>query len=168
MARVTQIKVGRDQTGIFDLHDVFKEVDRDSSGLSDEEISDLLVRKLSGKNYIPPSAAPLYAAAFLHEFKKFRGESVPDDPLEYVEIKILGMGCPSCDRLEKDLTSLLEETGIEADLEHVRDAMEISQYGIIGSPALVINRKVKAAGSVPSRSRLKTLLLDAEAEIRQL
>jgi len=82
-----------------------------------------------------------------------------------VEIKILGTGCANCEKLEQDLMSLIAETGVQADIEHVRDLKEISRYGVMGFPALVINRKVKAVGSVPPRSRIKEFIREAEAEI---
>lgn len=165
MTRVFQIKVGKHQTGIIGLDDALKETAKESQGFSDEKIGALMVEKLSKKNYIPSSVIPLYESAFLREYKKFKGEPVPDTPLENVEIKILGAGCPNCDRLEQDLMILIAETGIEADLEHIRDIREISRYGVMGSPALVINGKVKAVGSVPSKARLRELILEADAEI---
>jgi small redox-active disulfide protein 2 len=85
---------------------------------------------------------------------------------EECQIKILGQGCPNCDRLEQDLMILIAETGIEADLEHIRDIREIGQYGVMGSPALVINGKVKVVGSVPSAARLREMILAADAEIK--
>jgi len=93
------------------------------------------------------------------------GKPVPKETVEGIEIKVLGMGCPSCDRLEQELMALIGETGVKADLEHVRDIQQISRYGVMGSPALVINGVVKAVGSVPSRARLKAMLLKARAEI---
>ena len=56
------------------------------------------------------------------------GEPVQEAPLENVKIKVLGAGCPNCDRLEQDLMILIAETGIEADLEHVRDIREIMAH----------------------------------------
>lgn len=167
MARVRQIKIGKHQTGIVGLDDALKETAEECQGFSDERIKARMVEKLSGKNYIPSNVTSLYASAFLQEYKKFTGEAVQEAPLENVEIKILGPGCPNCDRLEQDLMMLIAETGIEADLEHIRDIREIGQYGVMGSPALVINGKVKAAGSVPSKARLREMILAADAEIKQ-
>ncbi|MCA1794717.1 MAG: thioredoxin family protein [Desulfobacteraceae bacterium] len=75
-------------------------------------------------------------------------------------------GGKNCKRLEQELMSLISETGVQADIEHVRDLKEISRYGVMGFPALVINRKVKAVGSVPSRSKIKELIREAETEIQ--
>ena len=74
---------------------------------------------------------------------------------------MLGRGCPRCDRLEMDLMALLTELKLQADLEHVRDPVAISSYGVMGSPGLVINGEVKAVGNIPPASVLKTWLLEA-------
>jgi small redox-active disulfide protein 2 len=166
MVQVRQIKIGKHQTGIVGLDEALKQTAEECQGFSDQKIASLLIQKLSPKNYIPSSAIPLYESAFLREYKKFMGEPMQESPLENVEIKILGAGCPNCDRLEQDLMILIAETGIEADLEHIRDIKEIGRYGVMGSPALVINGKVMAVGSVPSKARLRELILDADAEIK--
>jgi small redox-active disulfide protein 2 len=102
-----------------------------------------------------------YAVAFLREYKKFIGQPVEDDRPEVPQIKVLGPGCPNCDRLEQELMGLMAELGLPADLEHIRDVVEIGRYGVMSVPALVINGKVVAAGSIPPRKKLKALLQDA-------
>jgi len=54
------------------------------------------------------------------------------------------------------------ETGITADVEHVRDLKEIGRYGVMGTPALLMNGKVKSVGKVPPRNRLKEWLKEAQ------
>ena len=49
---------------------------------------------------------------------------------------------------------VMNETGIIADMEHVRDIKEIGRYGVMGTPALIINGKVKSVGKVPPRASL--------------
>ncbi|MBW2015001.1 MAG: thioredoxin family protein [Deltaproteobacteria bacterium] len=68
-----------------------------------------------------------------------------------MEIKVLGAGCPRCEKLEQDLMALMAELNIAAGLEHVRDPIEIANYGAIGSPALIIDGSVKAVGSETQR-----------------
>ncbi|MBI5578395.1 MAG: thioredoxin family protein [Deltaproteobacteria bacterium] len=75
-----------------------------------------------------------------------------------MQIKVLGPGCPSCDKLEQDLMAVMAELNLPGDLEHVRDVKEIACYGVMGNPALVIKGKVVAAGRVPSKSQLKEWL----------
>jgi hypothetical protein len=166
MTKVFQIKVGKHQTGIIGLDEVLNEIPMEDRNLDDQTIGAIMMERLSKKNYIPSTVVDLYTSAFIREYKKFIGEPIPELPIEGIEIKVLGAGCPSCDRLEQDLMMLIEETGIEADLEHVRDFKEISKYGVMGSPALVINGKVKAVGSI-SKARLKDFIREAQVQLNK-
>jgi len=74
----------------------------------------------------------------------------------------LGPGCVQCDRLEQDLMQVMSETGIVADIEHVRDIKEIGQYGVLGTPALLINGQVKSVGKVPMKSKMIEWLKEAQ------
>ncbi|UCD33838.1 MAG: thioredoxin family protein [Desulfobacterales bacterium] len=80
-----------------------------------------------------------------------------------MNIKVLGPGCPQCDKLEQDLMTMMAELNIVAELEHVRDPLEIANYGVMGTPGLIIKGVVKAVGSVPPKNRLKQWLLEAAA-----
>jgi protein-disulfide isomerase len=50
---------------------------------------------------------------------------------------------------------------LAADIEHVADPAEIKNYGVTGTPALVINGEVKAVGSMPKKTQLRTMFIDA-------
>ena len=113
-----------------------------------------LVERLSVKNYIPESAKVSYGMAFLREFKKFIGKPFEEEPLEQLEIKVLGPGCANCDRLERELIEAVSELDLPAGIDHIRDIREIGKYGVMGSPALIINGEVKAVGRVPMRSEI--------------
>ena len=116
------------------------------------------------RNFIPDRAAEDYGKAFLREFKKYLGKPCEDAAPEGLEIKVLGPGCAQCDRLDQELKNIMAETGIVADIEHVRDIKEIGKYGVMGTPALIINRQVKSVGSVPPKAKIITWLKDAEKE----
>jgi small redox-active disulfide protein 2 len=153
---VSQIYVGGNRRGVIDLKRVLKETAEKSAGKPDDEIADELLNRLSQKNYITPGFEAQYRTAFLREYKKFRGEPVePVATPGCLQIKVLGPGCPNCERLEQDLMTLMTELNISADLEHVRDPVEISAYGVMSMPALVIDGQVKAAGRLPSKALLK-------------
>ena len=158
---VTQISVGGDRVGIIGLKPVLEEVARDFAGRADEEIKAELMARLGKSNYIVPKAKDTYETAFFREYKKFMGEPMPEDPAGQIQIKVLGTGCPSCDKLEQDLMAVMAELNLPADLDHVRDVKEIACYGVMGNPALVINGKVVAVGRVPSKSQLKEWLQTA-------
>jgi small redox-active disulfide protein 2 len=155
---VTQISVGGDRVGIIGLKAVLEAVAQEFKGGPDEEIKTELMKRLGRSNYIVPSAEAAYEAAFFREYKKFIGEPVPMDPTGTLQIRVLGPGCPSCDKLEKDLMEVMAELNLPADLDHVRDVKEIACYGVMGNPALVINGKVVAVGRVPSKNQLKEWL----------
>ena len=166
-AEVTQLIVAGHRTGIIGLNQVLEDVSREYGGKSDDEIISALMQRLSRRNYIAPSAKEAYQVAFLREYKKFVGEPVEDAAdSDVIQIRVLGQGCPNCERLVQDLMVLLTEMKISADLEHVRNPLEISRYGIHAMPALVINGQVKATGKVPSKSDLKDWLREVSSDSR--
>jgi len=159
--KVTRIKVGGHATGIIGLQPILEEVAKEFAGRTDDEIKAELLNRLSQKNYISSRTRDVYGHAFLREFKKFVGEPFEDTGDGGLEIKVLGPGCPRCEKLEQDLMAMMAEFNIAAGLEHVRDPIEIASYGVMGSPALIINGEVKAVGSVPPKNKLKEWLLEA-------
>ena len=75
-----------------------------------------------------------------------------------MELKVLGTGCPKCKALEKEVINSLAELDIAANVSKVEDIMKIMEYGIMHTPALVIDEKVVLSGRVPSRNELKSLI----------
>lgn len=159
--KVTRINVGGHATGIIGLQPILEEVANEFAGRTDDEIKAELLNRLSQKNYISSRTRDVYSHAFLREFKKFVGEPFEDTEAGGLEIKVLGPGCPRCEKLEQDLMAMMAELNIAAGLEHVRDPIEIASYGVMGSPSLIINGQVKVVGSVPSKNKLKEWLLEA-------
>jgi len=76
-------------------------------------------------------------------------------------IKILGKGCPNCQRLEMVARQALEESGVEAVIEKVTDFNAIMAYDLVSTPGLVINEKVVSAGRIPSRESIKAWIIEA-------
>jgi len=66
------------------------------------------------------------------------------------EIKILGTGCPKCIKLAELAEQVAIQLGIDYELEKITDISDIISYGVMLTPALVVNGEVKIAGSVPS------------------
>ena len=161
---ITQIKVGQHRMGIIGLKRVMDEVALESADKSDHEVEAELLLRLSKCNYIPSSAKAKYGRAFLREFNKFIGRPVEDSDPVGLQLKVLGPGCPRCNQLEQDLMAVMSEMDIAADIEHVTDITEIGGYGVMGTPALVINSEVKAVGLVPSKPILKKWLQEAFAQ----
>lgn len=71
-----------------------------------------------------------------------------------MDIKILGTGCPKCQRLEQLTREVAAELGVDAQFEHVRDMAQIMKYPVLGTPALVVEGEVKVAGRMPSKDEL--------------
>ena len=75
-----------------------------------------------------------------------------------MEIKILGPGCPKCKTLEKLTREVVEQNGIDATVSKVEDIVAIMNYGVMTTPALVIDEKVVMKGRVPSAEEIKRLI----------
>ncbi|SES86365.1 thioredoxin family protein [Anaerobranca gottschalkii] len=73
-------------------------------------------------------------------------------------IKVLGSGCLKCNKLEEAVKKAVQELGIEAKVEKVQDFKDIMAYGVMQTPALVINERVKSMGKVPTVEEIKELL----------
>lgn len=68
------------------------------------------------------------------------------------EIKVLGPGCPKCEQLKKNVEQAVAESGVECDVEKITDMLRMSEYGIMLTPALVVDGEVKSVGKVLSPS----------------
>jgi len=75
-----------------------------------------------------------------------------------MKIEILGMGCATCNKLENTVRQAVKETGIDAQVDHVTDIKKIMAYGVMTTPALVIDNKVVAAGKLPSLEDIKKMI----------
>jgi len=74
------------------------------------------------------------------------------------KIQILGTGCPKCKKLAQMVEVTAKEMGIEYELEKVTDINEIMKFGVMVTPALVVDGQVKTVGKVPSAEQIKELL----------
>jgi small redox-active disulfide protein 2 len=75
-----------------------------------------------------------------------------------MKIHILGAGCPKCTQLAERAQAAAEELGLEFDLEKVTDITDIMKFGVMMTPALVVDGTVKVVGKVPSVDDIKKLL----------
>ena len=151
------VLVGNTQVGLIGLEDIFADL-KNQRDKPESVLKEMLVEKVGKKNYIPDSIKEEYRKALFREFKKFLGEKVEDESSGFLEIAILGPGCYSCNKLEQDVMAVLSETGIQASLNHIADPKLMAKYGIIITPALVVNGKVKSKGTLPSKSMIKKWL----------
>jgi small redox-active disulfide protein 2 len=75
-----------------------------------------------------------------------------------MKIEILGTGCPKCQKLYENTEAALEKTGITAELIKVTKLSDITNYGVMMTPALVIDGDIKAMGKIPSADEISSWL----------
>lgn len=81
-----------------------------------------------------------------------------------MEIKILGTGCAKCNTLEQLVREVVSELDIEANIEKVTELREIARTGVMTTPGLMINGKVKLSGKVPTKADLTKIITTVLAE----
>jgi small redox-active disulfide protein 2 len=72
-----------------------------------------------------------------------------------VDIKVLGPGCPKCQQTERVVREAVAESGITAQVEKVTNLLDIARYGVLGTPAVVVDGEVKSVGKLPSKEDVK-------------
>ena len=72
-----------------------------------------------------------------------------------MEIKILGPGCARCETTEKVVKEAVAEMGVQANVEKVTDLLKIAEYGVFGTPAVVVDGQVKSVGKIPKKEDVK-------------
>ncbi len=75
-----------------------------------------------------------------------------------MRIHVLGTGCPKCQKLEENARQAASELGLDFEVIKVKDLQQIMAFGVMVTPALVVDGVVKVAGKVPSVEDIKKLL----------
>lgn len=75
-----------------------------------------------------------------------------------MKIEILGSGCPKCKQLEANARKAIEETKKKAEIVKVTDINEIINHGVMATPAIIIDGKLKASGRIPEVEEIKKWL----------
>lgn len=115
--------------------------------------------EVAAKNYIPASAEAAYRTAIAREISRLRGGEHAAE--EVLVIRILGPGCVSCNNMQKLVFEIMAELGLAADVFQVHDPDEIGRFGVMRTPALLINGVVKCAGRLPNRAQIEAWLREA-------
>ena len=79
-------------------------------------------------------------------------------------INILGTGCPNCAKLENNTREAVKELNLEAVVEKITDIETIVGYGIMSTPALVVDNKIICSGRVPDSEEIKTMIQEQKQE----
>ena len=77
-----------------------------------------------------------------------------------MKIEILGPGCPKCQQLASNVENAVQDLALEAEIVKVTDINQISNYGVMMTPGLVVNGEVKSTGKVLTREEIKKLLTE--------
>jgi hypothetical protein len=159
--KVTQIRVEGRQTGVIGLEYAIQNIVEWAKGKDEKDISTELLKRVEKRNYVPSTIREAYRKALLREYKKFIGQEVEEEAVTGLQVVILGPGCAQCSSLESILRDVMAEMNVTGDLAHVTDVKEIGRYGVMGVPALIINGKVVAVGSVPEKKKIRQWLAEA-------
>jgi len=79
-----------------------------------------------------------------------------------MQIKILGHGCSKCDQLYKEVVKADQELESQAEIVKIDNAKEIAGYGVMRTPALVINGRVTSVGKIPALDEIKKMIETAK------
>ena len=72
-----------------------------------------------------------------------------------MDIKVLGPGCPKCQQTEKIVKEAVAESGVSATGEKVTNTLKIAEYGVFGTPSVVVDGEVKSVGKIPTKEDVK-------------
>lgn len=71
-----------------------------------------------------------------------------------MEIKVCGPGCKNCTKAENIVKEAIAEAGIDAQVDKINDFAEMAKMGVLSTPAVVIDGKIKCVGKVPSKNEV--------------
>jgi small redox-active disulfide protein 2 len=78
-----------------------------------------------------------------------------------INIKVVGSGCPNCQKLAEMCHQVIEENNIQAEIEKVTDVNKFADMGIFMTPGLLLNNKVISSGKIPTKTTLTHWIIDA-------
>jgi len=77
-----------------------------------------------------------------------------------LDIKIIGKGCPNCEKLENLCKEVVNEENLEAQIDKITDVNEFADYGVMMTPGLLVNGKLLSQGKIPVKNTLAKWLKD--------
>ena len=159
METLTQktIKVGNVTVGLLGLEIAL--VQLSGKDISEDEAVNLLYEHVRQKNYIPEQAIEPYKEALRKEYRRYC--KLDNSKEQGISIRVLGRPCVVCNKLKLTLIDILQEKNVAADIEDIQDLDEIWRYGVINTPALIINGEVKSSGIQPPRVQIEKWIDEA-------
>jgi len=154
------LKIGNTSVGLIGIEGALSRLRKkaETEQISPEDAAIELLAAVKQRNYVPATAEHNYLQALKKYWMQHLSEENEEQESDNRQIRILGPGCVSCNRLEEMVISILSEHGLPADIEHVKDLDEIWRYGVIQTPALVIGNRVLCTGRLPTRAAVEAWL----------
>ena len=131
-----------------------------AKNMTEDEAVAYIFNAVSKKNYIPAAAEDKYREALRTAFK--RHMNMDSGQPDGLVIRIFGSGCISCNNLQNQVIEVLNSMNLAADIEQIHDPDEIGRNGIILTPALMINGRVKSGGKLPNLAQIENWIREAE------
>ncbi len=75
-----------------------------------------------------------------------------------MKIEVVGPGCPKCQKTEELVRKVINEKGIDAEIEHITDLNEMSSRGVLMTPAVIVDGDTKVSGKVPTEEEIRSWL----------
>ncbi|MFZ5774421.1 MAG: thioredoxin family protein [Thermodesulfobacteriota bacterium] len=154
------IRIGKANIGLIGLDAALARALQ--AGLPPDEAADQLLVEVGLNNYIPDSARALYREALHAEYRRRLGQEVAMEEGR-LAVRVLGSGCVTCNQLSAMVFTALAKLGLAADMESVHDLDEIWRFGVTKTPAMIINRRVKCAGRMPTQAEVEAWLAEEAA-----
>lgn len=151
------LKIGKASIGLIGLDVALNKALAEE--IKSSEASEYLFQAIKGQNYIPAGMVNEYKTALELEYRKLLGEETATD--DDLIIRIFGTGCITCNSLRDAVIDAMMEANVAADIDMIHDPDEIGRHGVLATPALMINGKIKIAGIHPTPVQLKEWLLEA-------
>jgi hypothetical protein len=152
------IRIGAANIGLIGLDTALNELSTKS--IAEKEAVDTLYEIVSAGNYIPAGHEKQYRTALLNEYRKHISNDF-EQP-ENMVVRIFGSSCISCNTLQTMMIQILDQTKLAADIEQIHDPDEIGRYGVLHTPALMVNGEIKCQGRMPTAAQLEQWVREAE------
>jgi len=78
-------------------------------------------------------------------------------------LKVLGPGCENCERMEQLAQKIVDDLGIEANIEKITDMNQIIEYGVLTTPGLIVGDELVVSGRVPTEAEMAVWIVDGLA-----
>ncbi len=145
------IRLGAVSVGLIGLDQALNRIA--ALELDEDLAAEFLFAEIRDRNYIPPGREEEYRQALRREYRLHLQREEREHPA--LEVRIFGPGCVSCNNLQTMVMEILDEMRIAAAIDQVHDPDEIGRAGVLHTPALMLNGRLKSAGLLPTRAQVE-------------